>query len=312
MDQKKYQFAQIAILHYQKGLSQQEIAVKFGFSKMTVSRILQKVKEQDIVQTTVTWPFQLDNKLAKEIISQYKLHNAIVIKRENSTRVSVPELIGKGYAFYMGINLPDDHILGLGVGNTIGQIVQNIVSMKTKNLHIVQLMGGLADVNYTNPFTIVQETCRKLNANGTYMTSYAIVESKELRESIFYNTATGHRVIKLWEQCKEALFGIGAIERGTFLSPQLVNMEEIEKLKSMGAVGDILGHCFDITGNFINTDLEDRLISIPISMLKKIKKRVAVAGGREKARALKGALLSGSITCLVTDELTAAILLNEA
>jgi dihydroxyacetone kinase-like protein len=182
--------------------------------------------------------------------------------------------------------------------------------MKTRNLHVVQLMGGLSDVTFENPFTIVQETCRKLNAKGTYVTSFATVESKELRDSLVYNTAVGQEMMELWGKCDRALFGIGAIEKGTLLSPRLVDSRELEKTRKLGAVGDILGHCFGENGDFIQTDLEDRLVSIPVDMLRSIGERVAVAGGEHKTRAIQGALRSGVVTVLVTDEKTASLLLE--
>jgi deoxyribonucleoside regulator len=305
-----YQLAQIAIMHYENGMSQQEIADKLGLSKMTVSRMLQKAKELDIVKTSIKLPFTLHQGIANELLKKYGLKKAIVTKKVDEETVSVPELIGRVYAFYLGVGIPDDFVLGMGVGNTIGQIVQNLVPMKTNNLHIVQLMGGLSDVTFENPFTIVQETCRKLNAKGTYFTSFATVENRDLRDSLLYNTSMGQQIMETWKICNKALFGIGAIEKGTLLSPKLVEPGEIERIKKEGAIGDILGHCFNEKGEFVQTDLEDRLVSIPVSMLRGIDERVAVAGGDFKVRAIQGALRSGIVTDLVTDEKTASLLLD--
>jgi len=43
----------------------------------------------------------------------------------------------------LGVGLPDGSILGMGVGSTIGQIVQ--------------LMGGLSDVTFENPLSITRQ-----------------------------------------------------------------------------------------------------------------------------------------------------------
>lgn len=301
----------ISCLHFEKGLSQQQIAAILGLSKMTVSRMLQKAKESRIIQITIQLPFQLDEILAEQIETRYGLEKAIVVKNAEHQDQNISELIGRVCAFYMGLSLLDDYILGLGLGKTIGQVVRNLVPMEMKNVHIVQLMGGLADVTYKNPFTIVQETCRKLKAEGTFLTSFAAVENEDMRNSIIYNTPMGMQIREMWAKCQEAIFGIGTIEKGTLLSPKLVTHEEREKLKQLGAIGDILGHCFDLNGTFINQDLEKRLVSIPLERLKEIPKRVSVAGGEEKARAIRGALLSGMITTLITDDKTAAILVEK-
>ena len=302
---KKFQMAQIAFLYYDKGMTQQEIANKFNLSKMKVSRFLEQAKELEIVQISVNPFFQLNEKLQNQIQRKYDIEKAIIVKHPKSEAYDISTLLGQVWAFYMGISLPDNYVLGLGVGNTIGQVVKNLVSMQTKNLHIVQLMGGLADVNGKNPFTIVQEVCRKLKAKGTHLTSFAAVENKELRNSIIYKSSMGQQIRSMWEKCKQALFGIGAIEKGTLLSPKLISSEELQKLKQLGAVGDILGHCFDQDGNFIHTNLEERLVSIPVNMLKNIQDRVVIAGGEYKVQAIRGLLRSGLITILVTDETAA-------
>jgi len=225
---KDLELSIISSMHFDKGLSQQDIAAKLGLSKMTVSRMLQKARESEIIQINIKLPFQLDKVLARRIEALYGIKKAVVVRRAKSEKQSISELIGQVCAFYVGLSLSDDYILGLGVGNTIGQVVRNLVPVRMKNVAIVQLMGGLADVTDNNPFTIV----------------------------------------------------------------------------------DILGHCFDRNGAFIDSELERRLVSIPIDMLKKIPQRVSVAGGEQKARAIRGALLSGTITTLITDDKAAARLLD--
>ena len=53
----EYQLAQISIMHYHNGMSQQEIAKSLGMSKMTVSRMLQKARDSEIVKISVALPF---------------------------------------------------------------------------------------------------------------------------------------------------------------------------------------------------------------------------------------------------------------
>jgi len=306
---------QVAFLYHDRGITQQKIADKFSLSKMAVSRMLQRAKELGIVRTIVSLPFELNKGLQQQIKRKYELKEVIVAKKPvvkdksnlhnlQDDAASIRALLGKVCAFYMGISPLDNYVLGVGVGKTIGQVVENLVPMRTKNLHVVQLMGGLASVGEQNPFTIVQEICRKLQAKGTYFTSFAVVENEEIKNSIF-NSSMGRQVKDMWRKCRKVLFGVGAIEKGTLLSPKLVSVKELKEIKKSGAVGDILGHCFDKDGNFVDTDLEKRLVSIPVDMLKNIPERVAVAGGEYKTQAIQGLLRSGLVTGLVTDEATA-------
>lgn len=62
--------------------------------------------------------------------------------------------------------------------------------------------------------------------------------------------------------------------------------------------------------SFVETELEERLVSIPVTLLRGIPERIAVAGGNYKVTAIRGALLSGLITTVVTDTLTVKMLLK--
>ena len=300
----------ISSLHFENNLSQQEIAKRLGLSKMTISRLLQKAKETGVVDIRVRSPFFFNNALGKEIEDKYEIEKAIIIKKSIDEELSGADLIASAYAYHLSLSQLEDHVLGIGGGDTIGKVVSHLVAIHTKSLHIVQLIGGLSNVYYKNPLTIMQELCRKFDAQGTYLTSFATVENEEIRDSIF-NSSMGTTILKMWDTCDEALFGIGSIGKGTFLSPDLIQANEFKTLEERGAWGDILGHCFDLKGNFIETDLEKRLVSIPLQMLKKIPKRVALAVGDYKVNAIHGALLTNIITAFISDEDTVKKLLQK-
>jgi DNA-binding transcriptional regulator LsrR (DeoR family) len=132
-----YQLAQVAIMHYENGLSQQEIANLFGHSKMTVSRMLQKAKDKNIVKTEVALPFALDNTLENRLISKFDLSKATVIKTRAADidLVKCREEVAKAAAFFFNTSLPSNSIIGIGIGRTVGQIVRNISPMKSDNVY---------------------------------------------------------------------------------------------------------------------------------------------------------------------------------
>ena len=205
-------------------------------------------------------------------------------------------------AFFIGLKSINNIIIGSGVGQSIGAMVKYLTPLKTKNTQIMQLMGGLMEVSHSNPFTIIQELCNKLDAKGKFLTFQATVEDKKIKDRIIVTSGIDKLILGKDDL---AIFGIGLIGKGTLLGPRLVNEEEFVELKQLNAVGDICGHCFNEKGIFIESKLEDRLVSISIEQLRKFGNRVAIAGGIKKAIAIKGALLSGIITTLVIDEETA-------
>ena len=299
----------IVDLYYNHDMSQQEIAKYLNTSKMNVSRMMQKAKTAHIVETKVHLPFQLDAALCRQLEKKYGLKNAYVVSSKQKKNSDLCTFLGSVAAYYLTTARPNGKVFGMGVGNTVGKVAEHIPMLTTKQVKVVQLMGGLTQVNSGNPFSITQETCRRLSAEGAFVTSYAIVEDPAMKDMILKNEIQQKGIYSLWEQCDEAYFGIGAIESGTFFAESL-NKEQIEKIRQLGAVGDVLGHCFNEKGEFITTFLEDSLVSIPIELLYKIPKRIAVAGDLPKKQAIVSVLSSRIITDLFIDKETAEAILN--
>jgi lsr operon transcriptional repressor len=85
----------------------------------------------------------------------------------------------------------------------------------------------------------------------------------------------------------------------------------LRRLIGKGAVGDILCRYFDTEGEFIEDDVHDRVIGIPMEVFGDERKLIiGVAGGKTKVSAIRAALLKRYINVLITDEPTAASLLR--
>lgn len=296
------QLVHVAIMYYKKGIAQEEIGNILGLSKMTISRMLQKALELKIITIQIKLPFHLNRLIGEKLEKKYHLaeEQAIVVKNDSGQVIS--EFLGKVGAFHLGAIDLNNKIIGSGVGNSIGAMVSYLTPMKTKNTEIIQLMGGLTEVSNSNPFSIVQELCNKLDAKGTFLTYKATVDDKKTKDMIIASSR-----IETLTLGKDdlAIFGIGLLGKGTLLAPDLVTEKEFEELNKDGVVGDICGHCFNSEGKFVNSRLEDRLVSVSLKQLQNFGQRIAIAGGKSKAIAIKGALLSGIITTIIIDEETA-------
>ena len=81
-------------------------------------------------------------------------------------------------------------------------------------------------------------------------------------------------------------------------------------LQKQGAVGDILSHFIDIHGHLIDSDLEKRLMSPPLTKIENFNNVVGVAGGPHKIEAIYATLMGSYLDVLITDEDTAAAILE--
>ena len=96
----------------------------------------------------------------------------------------------------------------------------------------------------------------------------------------------------------------------TILKNGILSANDFAYLSMQGAVGDILTHFVDKHGTPIQSMLEDRLISTSLFQLKALNNVIGIAGGIHKLDIIKAALVGGYLDVLITDEETAAKLVD--
>ena len=79
----------------------------------------------------------------------------------------------------------------------------------------------------------------------------------------------------------------------------------MDRLRGLGAVGDICLRFFDADGHMVDTELHDRVLGISSEDLLAVPRKVGIAGGSRKLAAIRGAALGGWIDVLITDLATA-------
>ncbi len=81
-------------------------------------------------------------------------------------------------------------------------------------------------------------------------------------------------------------------------------------LREYGAVGELLCNVFDHEGRVVDHPLNQRVMSVPMDLVRATPVRVMAAGGADKFTAVEGAIKLLKPTALVTDEITARKLTN--
>lgn len=66
-------------------------------------------------------------------------------------------------------------------------------------------------------------------------------------------------------------------------------------------MGDIAFRFFDYEGKECNTQLVDRMITIDFDVFKKIKKKICLASGTQKANSVLSAIKGGLVDVLIVD-----------
>jgi DNA-binding transcriptional regulator LsrR (DeoR family) len=86
--------------------------------------------------------------------------------------------------------------------------------------------------------------------------------------------------------------------------------QQVAQAAKRGAVGELNLRFVAEDGTPVPTDFDDLVVGVTLSQLRKADRRLGVAGGRSKFRAIRAALLGGWLNVLVTDSTTAQWLVN--
>jgi len=86
---------------------------------------------------------------------------------------------------------------------------------------------------------------------------------------------------------------------------------EIEYLKGLGVVGDVNLDFINREGKRVPNRINDRVIALPISGIRKIRNVVGIAYGTRKGDITKAVLKGGIVDVLIVDRELADIVLSE-
>ncbi|RKY03211.1 MAG: hypothetical protein DRP54_00070 [Spirochaetes bacterium] len=301
----------ISWMYYIEDMSQQEIADYFGLSRVKITRLLQKARNEGIVSV------QINDKLTKIIELEDKVRKKFGLKQAFITpspkdEKDIFKFLGKGIADFLSLVLKHNIILGIGWGRTINAAIPFLNQLKKfNNVRIIALTGGqFTKANVPNPIEIIYTFGRILGGECYYPLIPALLPDSKTKESLTSKDYHGEWYDFI-DKTDVAIAGIGVVTPDANLFQQYdEGPQDAVELMNKGAVGDIVNEFFDINGNLVKHEISRRIFTIGVGRLKRIPISVGVAGGKEKIKPILGALRGHFINTLITDENTALELLK--
>ncbi len=309
-DSHRNLLAQIASLYYEQELTQNEIARQLNLSRVKVYRLLKQAKAENVVQITINWPLERDLDLELSLKKTFDLKEALVLK----TGPSAPSLhlLGQLGAYYLEQVLTGGSTMAVCLGRSTYEVINAIRPDFQARVRVAQAMGSMPfSMQDVDSATLANRLARKLGGEVLYLSSPLIADSAEAADVLRRQREIGYTLATA-RQADVALLGIGNLDPATsgFVEAGFITPDELAALTAAGAVGDLAGQIFNITGQLHPCEYNQRVIGINFDELCHIPLTVAVAGGREKARAILGAMRTCTIKVLCTDDHTAAKVLN--
>jgi DNA-binding transcriptional regulator LsrR (DeoR family) len=298
----------IATRFYLRGESQIQIAQALGLDPSTVSRHLKRARSEGIVHVEIRPPRRADVDLGLELAARYGLARAIVAP---DAADGTDDRLGAVAAEYIEGLLSAGTCLGISWGRTLANVVHHLRPRAVAGLDAAQLAGGVNDpVPGIQGADLVRRVAELYPGTRVhYLHAPAIVGSPATRTALASDPAI-ESALAAARACEVALVGVGQISpQSTLYRGEHVSPDDWAVLVKAGAIGNMNTRFFDRHGRPV-PELDDRTIAIDWDELRAIPNVVAIAGGVDKVAALDGALATGAIDSLVTDEQTARTLLE--
>src|SRR5437773_3860113 len=309
-------------LYYRQARPQKAIARALGVSAATVSRLLKRAYDEGFVRVELDLPRA--EELEAALTEAFGLREAVVVAAGG--RADLKEELGAVAAAYVEASAPNGIRVGLACGFTLYQTIRQLRERRFRDLAFYPLSGeSTLKMVDLSPNTLVGMMAAKYRP---HVTAHAlpvqhlasIGEIERLRRRLVRDPEI-RRIYEAAQDVDIALVGIGMIAEQT---PGFCSLAEsygvsVKRLRQLGVVGEINYQPFDHEGRIVDRPelqaLMRRVLSVPGDRLQALSRRddryvVAIAGGKAKLEAVRGAVAGRFMNVLVTDEDVAGALLR--
>nr|WP_086937667.1 sugar-binding transcriptional regulator [Thaumasiovibrio occultus] len=303
---------EISVSYYQDGDTQEEIAKKFGLSRVKVGRLLKRAREEGIVEITVKYHPVFSAKLEKQLVERFGLKRALIAldqPDDESQRAQVASLASN----YLSSLIREGTVVTAGQGRNVAAVAQHVGVVPQKKCTFISGIGGIHDAGSAiNADHICRQLAKKYGGGSETLYAPAYVDDPLIKLA-FMRNATVKGTFERARKADVALVGVGDLNEKSHLvklgwfKPQ----EIIEAKITRGVVGDVGGYDFiNARGELVDTTMNGRVIGLSLTDLRRIPTVIAIASEDSKALALLGALRSGAIDVLATSVANATSILN--
>jgi deoxyribonucleoside regulator len=305
------QLVDIATRFYLTGQSQIEIARSVGLDASTVSRYLKKARDEGVVRVEIQRPRSLHGDLALELAEGFHLKRALVVAGE--TGQGAAQAVARAAADYVNSQLLNGMHLGLSWGRMLSAAIHMLPPGTVSNLDVSLLHGGVGSAGAGIQGVELARHIASLHPHSQvhYLHAPVLVDSPDIKDAMLRDGSI-RSALESAASREMALVGIGTLdESAPLIRFGHISPRDRRRLLAAGAIGDMCTRFFTPEGEPVHV-LDDRLIAIEWEELKRIPLVVAMAAGLDKRDAILGALRTGCMNVLITDETTARAVLKAA
>jgi DNA-binding transcriptional regulator LsrR (DeoR family) len=204
---------------------------------------------------------------------------------------------------------PEPIVLAIGTGRTLKAAVDHLPALSCPQHRIVSLTGSIGPDGSASYYNVIFSMAETVEARHFPMPLPVFLSSAEERELIHAQPLV-RATLDLAATADVAFVGIGEMDdTAPLFLDGFLTRAELSDLQAAGTVGEICGWLFDAEGGLRDRGRDHRTASAPLPPRDRAVV-VALAKGRKKLPALRAAVRGGLVNALITDEATAAALLD--
>ena len=304
--------AKVSAMYYEQEMTQNDIAASLELSRVKIYRLLKEARESQVVRILIDWPVKRALDLERKLIELFGLERALVLRTGATDSTLLLRQIAQLAARYLEGVLADGAALSICFGSTTYEVINAIRADFQVNVKVMQATGSLSHaLKEFDSSALTRQLAQKLGGEALYLSSPLLADNAEAAKLIREQSVVG-RALEQVRRADIALVGIGDLDPATsgFVRAGVAGSEQLRSYRERGAIGDMAWQIFDGEGELFPCELNERIIGVTLEELRALPQTVAVAVGVNKASAIVGALRSGAINALCTDEATAARVLE--
>ena len=336
-----------ASMYYVQGETMEVIAHHLRVSRSTVSRLLARARQEGVVRVTLVQPGSAGS-LEGRMTQAFGVRTHIVPVREGTTEIHRLQQVASVAAAHM-VDLiealaeqagnggpqaqdPADSggegsvrgrgsggvVVGVAWGTTMSEVSAALPSRSVPGLTVVQL-NGASDPVREGPSAgeLLSRMRLSLGARTISFPVPAFFDHVATREAMWSERSV-KRVLAVTRRASLAVFGVGALDALNGALPSQVyegghlTARDQAVLRRQNVVGDVCTVLLRSDGSWRDVTLNARATGPTPAQLSRIPRRLCVAAGTGKARALLAALRARTATDLIVDDATARAVLELA
>jgi DNA-binding transcriptional regulator LsrR (DeoR family) len=311
IDEEATLAARAAWLYFAGGQTQGEIAEKLNVPNTKAHRLIARASRDGLIRVFVEGPIAGCVALEEQLKAKFGLGHCEVVPNIDDGVLPLRTLGMAGARYLRNVLDRALHgIIGVGHGRTLAAAIDFLPSSPAPHVKFVSLLGGLTRRFAANPYDVIHRLSERTGSEA-YLLPVPFFANSVGDKAVLLSQFGIADVVALARQASLHLVGIGEVDNQGFItSAGMVSASEIEDVARAGGLGEVLGSFFDDQGRQVPTDLSARALAPDIELLRG-REMVAIAGGRNKMKAIRAVLRSGLLTGLITDESTARQLTGE-